>query len=567
MTIVFTIAGQYLGGFVYFKLTNIPLQYLEINSLYDSYLTYRYDELIRKYVMSGVAVSLIMAFLPIIMVITIAILSIKKEEIHGSARFAKKSEIKKSGILKKNSKYPLIVGKMGKDFVYLSGQLFLGVSAPTRSGKGVGVVVPNLLNYQDSIVNVDIKFENYVLTSGYRKSIGQEVYLFAPMGYQDASDIENKNLRSHRWNCFDYVRRSPLFRVSDLLVIAGALYPTGNGDKNDMWNELASKLFTGLCLWMLDTEDIYGKLPTLPYIYSLTSVDGGLAKWMKEEISKGYCSTECEHEFHNFINAAEETRASILSNLVAPLAILGDQVVARAVSGSDFDLRDLRKKRMTVYIGIPPPKLGVLPRLINLFFEQLINENTSTLPEHDPKLKYQCLLMLDEFTALGRVNQIVKSVGFTAGYNLRYVFIYQDKAQLEESKLYGKEGADILESNQGGKIIFPPKEVNKTAENLSKTLGTKTVSVKSKSRTYGKHASRSVSSPLQKRDLMMPHEIVALGNKLYKNTNIGEKIFYIKDNLSPLIMNKVIYFDEPIFIERLKQGKNYPIDVPVIASY
>ncbi|MCK7497169.1 MAG: type IV secretory system conjugative DNA transfer family protein [Comamonadaceae bacterium] len=90
------------------------------------------------------------------------------------------------------------------------------LSAPTRSGKGVGVVIPNLLNWPDSVVVLDIKGENYDITAGYRAAHGQAVYAFSPF---------DEDARSHRWNPLTAVRTSPLHRVGDLLDHRPGLLP------------------------------------------------------------------------------------------------------------------------------------------------------------------------------------------------------------------------------------------------------------------------------------------------------------------------------------------------------
>ena len=88
---------------------------------------------------------------------------------------------------------------------------------------------------------------------------------------------------------------------------------------------------------------------------------------------------------------------------------------------------------MTIYLGITPDKLAEAAVIVNLFFDQLLNQNTRTLPKQDKSLKYQCLMILDEFTAIGKVNMIAKSISYQAGYNMRVLTIIQNKSQLEDS--------------------------------------------------------------------------------------------------------------------------------------
>src|SRR5690606_26090336 len=127
----------------------------------------------------------------------------------------------------------------------LSGQQFVILAAPTRSGKGVGVVIPNLLDYRDSAVVLDIKQANFDLTSGSRRSLGHEAYLFTPC----AADR-----RTHRWNPMTYVSADPAFRVSDLQAIAAMLYPDGD-DKDRFWIGQARNAFLAFALYLFETHE------------------------------------------------------------------------------------------------------------------------------------------------------------------------------------------------------------------------------------------------------------------------------------------------------------------------
>lgn len=569
ISVLLSITGLYVGGAFFLKFTNIPLEYLSYNTLYTYWADYADNADILPYLKISTALAVLIGLIPCFIFLLVIFFGFKKEEIHGSARFASDIELAKSGLFpnsKEERKHPsILLGKMPKGrfknkYVELVGQTFAGVSAPTGSGKGVGIVIPNLLNYTDSIVNTDIKLENFYKTAGFRQAQGQEVFLFAPDGYAETeADREKGVLRSHRWNPYHYVRRETSYRIGDLQVLANSLYPLSGDAKSDVWPASASKLFIGLSLWMLDTEEITKQTPTLPYLLSLLGVDGGLGKWLKAEIEHSYVSDDCRKEINTFLSFPEETQGSVMLSLNSPLAIYADETVAKAVSGNDFDFRDLRRKGISLYAGVQPPNKKRFQGLLNLFFEQLINENTRVLPELDPTLTHQCLLLLDEFPALGRVNQIKESIGFTRQYNLRYLFIYQDKSQLEDRALYSKEGADNIIENLSAEVIYPPKKVNERVKEICETLGTKTEKVHSHSRSRGKSSSRSRNTSLQKRQLMMPSELVELGHIRHESVDIGLKTLIFKENQRSFIMDKIIYFEEPIFKNRMTYStKNIP---------
>lgn len=571
-TFLFILLGQLTGAALFFKLTSIPLESVAYDSLYRYWQEYKFNSQVRPYIQLGIGVSVVIALLSPFLFIKLVMSFQKKEEIHGSARWANDKDLKKSGLFPTEYKAPsILLGKMDRGkykdcFVELVGQQFVGISAGTGQGKGVAIVIPNLVNYSDSVVCTDIKLENFEKTAGFRQSQGQDVFLFAPDGYAiSKNDRENGVLRTHRWNPFYYIRRNIAYRIGDILTLSNSIYPLTGDGKSDIWPASSSKLFLGMVLWLLDTESITNRTPTLPYLLELVGVEGGLKAWMKRELSQRYLSDECEREFNTFLTFPDETQGSILANFNAPLAIYSDSTVAKAVSGNDFDFRELRRKGISIYIGVQPPNKSKFKGLLNLFFEQLINENTRVLPELDPTLTHQCLLLLDEFPAIGRVNQIKESIGFTRQYNLRYMLIYQDKSQLEDKALYGHEGADNILSNLACEIIYPPKVVNKRVKEISDTLGTKTVKVKSDSVSQGKKQySKGKNTTSQKRELMKPDELVALGFIRHKTVDIGLKVLLLKESQRSFIMNKIIYFEEGVMLSRVDYSRNNIPDIPLL---
>lgn len=576
LTVCFGIGGHYLGGFLFLKLVKLPENLLSFSTLEQYYYYYsNTDDKIKNYLFLSYGINAVLALIPSVLVGLSFLLNGEKKELYGSARFANDQELKRSGLIDSdtNSKFPDVLlgkvenGKYKDKFISFEGQQFIGLGAPTRSGKGVGVVIPNLLHYRDSVVVLDIKMENFIKTAGFRKSAGQDVFLWSPSGYSKSND---ENLTTHRWNPLTYIRRDEKYRVADTYIIANMMYPK-TGSDNDIWNDLAANLFVGFTLYMLDLETkMENSLVTLPEMYKLTSPEIPIKDWMQSVISSGFLSEETNAKFNDYLAMPDNTAGSAWTSFVAPLSMFADPICAYAVSGDSFDLRDVRKKRMSIYLGITPNSLATFSKLLNLFFAQLVNENTRTLPENDPTLKYQCLLMLDEFTSMGRINTILKSVAYTAGYNIRYLFIYQSFGQLADKKAYDKEGASTILENCAVQLCYPPKKVDDECEKLSKTLGYTTFKSKSVSHTYQHRGnSKTVNTPSNQRALMLPQEIVDLGNVLYtkkdgEETKFKHKAIMINENLKPLVINKIVYFDEPVFIERSKYSEKNQPTVPLI---
>ena len=450
----------------------------------------------------------------------------KNQDIHGKARFANNKEIEKIGLA---SPKGLIIGKIGKMFLRFPGAEFLMLVSGTRSGKGVSCVVPNLLTFTDSAVVLDIKSENYNLTSEYRRQkLGQKIFYFNPFSET-----------THRWNPLSYISKDPHFWDSDLRALAAIIYKKDAKD-NPFWPDSARNIFVGLGLLLMETP----MLPrTIGEMLRQASGKGIPLKDYFEHVIKARAESDtplsdaCVDCLNRFLSNPDDTRNNIVSSFTAPLALWGNPVVDKATSADDFDLRDVRRQRMTIYICISPKVLEVADFIVNMFFSQLINENVTELPEHNPALKYQCLLLMDEFTAMGKVGIIAKGVGFMAGYNLRLLIIIQGKKQLDST--YGRDDAHTITINMGAQIFFTPSHID-DAKTYSEILGYETVTTHTAQRsnvgllnsgTFGLNETEH----LNKKALMLPQELMQMSQDTSLISRPGipiiksEKIRYYED--------------------------------------
>ena len=594
---IFAVLGQFAGSYLFAKLAGV--KNWGLFTLWD----YSHSSMASKGAIAWrLKVSNIAAFVITILPVVIgiaALIPIKpKQELHGSQRFARISEIRKKGLLPtdeevKKHKYPYIyVGaKIGKQFIRWCSNEFMLLAARTRAGKGVSTVITNCLHYLHSLVVFDPKLENYFLTSGHRKDMGQKVFLFNPAGrLPTAEDGASKEaiekaeqykqehgenaLFSHRWNPYSYISRAPLFMFSDLHNMAGIMYPKsakGESANSSFWIETARNLFIGLSMYMLETEKERLKqdpnaVSSLALLYKLATPTGdlNLVEWIKYQVlgqeppkeKKQYkkpranISDNCAEFLADFANGNAKTGSDILATFKAPLTIFKDPIVAAATSGDDFDLRKLRKEKMTVYLGIMPNDLERFERLTNLFFSQLINENIKQgLPENNKSLKYQCLLILDEFTALGYMPILEKGVAYIAGYNLRMLIIFQSPQQV--ARYYSQEGSQVFFSNFTVQTLFGCKS-QKDAVDYAELVGNNTFHAKSKSRSFGKNGSKSQTTSDQKRQLINPDEFKILPD---------DKCVVTMTGMYPIMADKIMYYKEPAFAG-LTEKK--PSEVPLL---
>lgn len=519
----------YLAGGIFMMAYDRQFEEATPLTLYQYWYHYGAEPQVQKwlYIASGLSLAALLA--PGLLFFAPA-----KRSLFGDARFATRSEVNKAGLLGEKG---IIVGKMGGRYLMFEGQQHAIISAPTRSGKGVGIVIPNLLNWPESVVVLDIKQENWDITSAYRRKYGQACYLFNPA----ATDY-----RTHRYNPLSYINEDPNFRIDDVQKIGNMLFPDQPGT-DVIWTATPRSLFLGICLYLLETP---GKPVTLGQVLRETLANGDgsayFAKIINDRAAAGNpLSGACVRGLNTYISiAAENTRSGIIGGFRSRLELWMNPLVDAATSANDFDLRDVRKKRMSIYLGVTPDNLERMAPLLNLFFQQLIDLNTRELPNQNKAIKFTCMLLMDEFTAIGKIPILSKGISYIAGYWLRMMPIIQSPAQVVE--VYGKDAAQTFTTNHALQIIYPPKaSETQTARDISEWLGYQTVkgiSVSKSKSIFGKKTP-SESASDQRRALLLPQEITSLGKT---------RELVVMEDVPPILARKVMYFKDRAFVDRLK---------------
>ena len=486
-----------------------------------------------------------------VMVLTgLPLLLPKRRSLHGDARFATLREIRGAGLLAQKG---VLLGKVGRRYLTLGGQQGVALAAPPRAGKGTGIVVPNLLNWAGSLVCIDIKRENWQLTAGYRAHCGQACYLFDPF---------SEDGRTTRWNPFTYVSEDPRRRLNDLQRIAEMLYPDPP-NVDPFWTASARSLFLGISLYLFET-------PSLPRTIGevlrqgMASDDEGFGQHWKRIVEgrqsgERPLSSQCVRALYNVIDLAPVTASSIRVTFTSRLDLWLNPILDAATSASDFDLRELRSKPISLYIGVNPDDLHRLRPVLNLLCQQAIGLQTRELPERNPALRYQVLMMLDEFTALGRIPIIAEAISYLPGYNVRVVLVIQALAQLRE--VYGVHNSETMLKSLAARIMFAPKDFADARE-ISDELGFLTVKVRSHSKPAmsfdsRSHRAGSVNVSEQRRALLLPQEVKELGT---------EEALITYEGLRPIRCQKIRYYQERAFRERLMPPPPLPMRVEVHAD-
>jgi type IV secretion system protein VirD4 len=520
------VVGLYVAGYAFLVAMKLPPQDATLLTIHHYWKAYGELPDVRRTIIAtmvgshGMMVGLVgFAMLP------------RRRPLHGDARLATRREIEQAGLLDENG---IILGRLGSRYLVLPGQQGVELEAPPRSGKGIGVVIPNLLNWSGSAIVSDIKGENFMRTAGFRQAHGQEVHLFDPLSEHE---------RSARWNPLGYVSELPYRCIDDLQRIGTMLFPDPlAGDP--FWTSSARSLFLGIALYLFETE---GATRTLGEVLrqGMASDAEGFQKHWKRVIDAceraGYpLSQEAVQSLYDVIDLAPTTASSIRKTFTSRLDLWLNPMIDAATSANDFDLSELRKRPISIYVQINPDNIARLQPLLNLFFQQAIGLQTRELPENNPLLRHQVLLMLDEFPALGRIPVIAESTAFLPGYNVRTVVIVQSHSQLVEK--YGIEGAKSIRKMLAARIVFPPKEYD-DAEAISRELGTYTVQQKSVSRPMWGGAGKgpTVSISEQPRRLLLPQEVKELG---------PDRMLLFYEGLRPVLAHRICYFRDRFFAKR-----------------
>jgi len=380
----------------------------------------------------------------------------KSAATYGSARWAGKDEVKAAGLLSPDG---VVLGRYDRDYLRHDGPEHVLCFAPTRSGKGVGLVVPSLLTWPGSAIVHDIKGENWQLTAGFRARHGR-VLLFDPT-----------NPKSSAYNPLLEVRRGE-WEVRDVQNIADILVdPEGSLEKRNHWEKTSHALLVGAILHVLYAEDD----KTLAGVAAFLSdpkrpIESTLAAMMKtSHLGEAGPHPVIASAARELLNKSDNERSGVLSTAMSFLGLYRDPVVAEVTRRCDWRISDMvgGKLPTTLYLVVPPSDINRTKPLIRLILNQVGRRLTEDLQAKAGR--HRLLLMLDEFPALGRLDFFESALAFMAGYGLKSFLIAQSLNQIE--KAYGPNNS-ILD-NCHVRVSFATND-ERTAKRVSDALGTAT---------------------------------------------------------------------------------------------
>ncbi|WP_449045758.1 conjugal transfer protein TraG [Paracoccus versutus] len=377
-------------------------------------------------------------------------------ETYGSARWAKPNEIREAGLLGPDG---VVLGKLGDDYLRHNGPEHVLCFAPTRSGKGVGLVVPTLLTWPGSAIVHDIKGENWQLTAGFRARHGR-VLLFDPTNAGSAAYNPLLEVRRGEWEVRD------VQNIADILVD-----PEGSLEKRNHWEKTSHALLVGVILHVLYAEEDKTLARVAAFLSDpRRSIETTLAAMMKTpHLGEAGPHPVIASAARELLNKSENERSGVLSTAMSFLGLYRDPVVAQVTSRCDWRIDDMvtGSKPTTLYLVVPPSDINRTKPLIRLILNQIGRRLTEDLRGKDDR--HRLLLMLDEFPALGRLDFFESALAFMAGYGIKSFLIAQSLNQIE--KAYGPNNS-ILD-NCHVRVSFATND-ERTAKRVSDALGTAT---------------------------------------------------------------------------------------------
>ncbi len=493
----------------------------------------------------------------------------KGKDLHGSARRAKWKDIKKAQL---NSKAGVIVGGF-KKWAWLppvtlrhNGPEHILVFAPTRSGKGVSLIIPTLLTWMESALILDMKGENFALTAGFRKLLGHKVIKFEPAAAQG----------SHGYNPLEEIRLGTPQEIADTMNIAAMIVDLASASgKDQFWSSSGAEFLTaGILHVIYKTKIKEGRIANMVDVRKELVGSGEIdfenpdaAKEATNSLFRSMIEFDHQSDIINsevrliagkMFSMADQTRTGIIQNALYALGIFADPNIGKNVKQSDFKIHDLMngEKPNFLYLIVNSIDIDRMKPLIRIFITQVLSNLMTEMKFSDGKsvahYKHRLLLLMDEFPAFGKMEMYENMLGYMAGYGIKSMVVVQGKMQLD--KIYGENQAFFAGSSI--RIAFAPNEAP-TAKLISEMLGTTTILQKktSSSSNHGVIGGNNSDSIAEtSRPLLTPDEVSRLKSMekgWFNRMKPGDMLIF-KAGHPPILGRQELYFQDKILSERAK---------------
>ncbi|WP_299852212.1 type IV secretory system conjugative DNA transfer family protein [uncultured Roseovarius sp.] len=463
----------------------------------------------------------------------------RERDDYGSAHWQTKVELRKNGMLQDVGR-GFVCGKLGKPnskapYISASDIPHVMMVAPTRAGKGVGFVIPNLLSFAGSVVVLDVKGENFEKTSRLRALNGDEVFRFSPFDWANST---------HRYNPLARIAKAPSFaqQFTEVSILAD-LFLDKDNKTLDTFSEAGKSIFVAACLLAIQRGN-----PTLGEVNRI--VTGGDYKNAQYGIYADESKEAVVREL--WTNAASASSRLLTSNIqalmTAGLKQWDNPAVRSATNGSDFDFAMFRKKPHSLYIVVSEDHIATLAPLLRLMFADLIANLRLNEPGSDEP--WPVMMMIDEFQQMGAMPYLERAIHSLAAYGGRVAMIAQSLASLD--RIYGPEGRESLENGAGLKLYITPRD-QRTVREVSSAVGSTTR--EAVTRMYGRNkgilGATSTTARLEERPLLSETEA---------RTMDPDEVIILASPQHPIRAQRIKYFDDPKFevLVEKQAGRDFP---------
>ncbi|HTU48522.1 MAG TPA: type IV secretory system conjugative DNA transfer family protein [Bryobacteraceae bacterium] len=601
LVVVSFVATQYIAAqFRYQPALGLPLIRMQRIALYEPFAWIIWgwshatnaDPRIRRPFFQGEMIVLLGSFLSIGLFYVVTNRSARRlsadaDDLHGSARWSNSDDVRQTGLV--DNHHGVYIGgwcapkSTRLHYLRHNGPEHVLAFAPTRSGKGVGLVIPTLLAWEESVVVYDIKGENWAKTAGFRDRLGSRCFKFSP--------VEEKV--SSRFNPLGEVRLFTARDVSDAQNIANMIIRTGEDSPQERyWQDAACSIATGMILHVCYEKALSGRVACLADLAHVFTRPGASFRETLEELMNFEHDPDFAHAWRmptgerttthpvvkekvqEMLDKEDKDFGGVLSTAKTALTLYSDPLVANNTAASDFSIDDLVnwQQPISLYLVVPPSDKIRLRPLIRLIFTMTVNRLTERMVFEGAEQKrnrHRLLFLIDEFPSLNRMEIFADALSYMAGYGLKAYLIAQDIRQIVDA--YGNN--ESIVSNCHVRIAYAPNQ-QETADLLSKMTGVTTVAKAnynfsgSRFSPIMQHVNASVD--YIERPLMTPDEVSRLlplqkqgaGDEV-KIVGPGQMLIFISGHY-PILGTQMLYFLDPVLSARAELPP--PIDLVTIEN-
>lgn len=433
----------------------------------------------------------------------------------------------------------LILGRQGAHLLRFAGEGHVLTVAPTRSGKGVSCVIPNLLDHPGSVLVTDPKGENYAVTARWRRETGHRVHAFDPFLVVGGDAALNP---------LDLVDAASPEAGDDARMLADMIVLVeSRGGEQLFWNEEARAVLTGLILHVAASAP--PELRNLSHVRKLLTLAptpfGALLKEMSEsDAVDGLVSRAAAR----ILQKADRERSGVISTAQSHSHFLDSPRMTRVMRHSTLDLSVLKREPTSIYLVLPTDRLEAYARWLRIMIACAL----LAIARDRGQPKDRVLFLLDEFAHLGKMHPVLRDIGLAGGFGVAFWLIVQDLSQLKST--YGEAWPTFL-ANADVLQAFGTNDWE-TAEHLSKLTGDSTIHVASENQSrglsQGKQSQRQQGMALttaeKARRLLLPDEVRRMAR--------GSELLFVKAQ-APILARRVSYLKDEPFAERAAANPLY----------